>query len=75
MSQFRDKLTQENIELIETKIQEAKSLHGNTSSKAEDLRAAKTGLDAEVMKIGQMVYQNAEASTEGEGKKDDKKDN
>ena len=58
VEEFADRLPEDGKQNIEKTIQEVQGVH-QTSENLEELKSAKTKLNNEVMKIGQLVYQGS----------------
>jgi molecular chaperone DnaK len=74
LEEFKDKLTEENIQKVQEAIKEAELVLKSAKS-AGELNQALKALDSEVMKIGQMVYGQASGSdNDGNNNDGQKKD-
>lgn len=70
LNSFKDKLDQETVTLIKSKIDTARKVHDDKNSKADQLKSTKSDLDQEIMKIGQLIYKQSSGNSE-----DPKKEN
>jgi molecular chaperone DnaK len=73
--EYKDKISDEDKEVIKTAVEEAKKVKENADATKEELEEAVKALNDKIMPIGAKMYQAAADETkpeDGEGKSDDK---